>query len=182
MASKGAAYQPGALRASAPDGLAIRRANPSDCADVGAIAHERDGVPLPDATLRCERDVANQDRLLLIARVDGELAAFGRSARWQPTASAPANVAPTGWYLFGVIVRDRWRRRGIAMELTRRRLAWISERANEAYYFANSRNRVSIELHAKLGFVEVSRDFTFPGASFEDGEGILFRADLASPR
>ena len=71
-----------------------------------------------------------------------------------------------------------WRRRGIGIELTRQRLAWIGDRAGSAYYFANARNVPSIDLHAKLGFAESTRDFTFPGASFEGGAGILFRVDL----
>jgi hypothetical protein len=62
--------------------------------------------------------------------------------------------------------------------LTPQRLAWIGDRADAAYYFANARNVTSIDLHGKLGFIEVTRDFTFPGASFEDGAGILFRVDL----
>jgi ribosomal protein S18 acetylase RimI-like enzyme len=157
----------------------IRPAVAADCPDVAAIAHERDGVAVSDAQLRCELDLADGGRLLLVARVEGELVAFGRAARWDAPAPAPATSAPSGWYLFGVIVRDRWRRHGIALELTRRRLEWISERAGEAYYFANSRNGASIDLHAKLGFTELSRDFTFPGASFEGGKGILFRVELA---
>jgi hypothetical protein len=56
---------------------------------------------------------------------------------------------------------------------------WISERASEAFYFANALNRPSIDLHARLGFVELTRDFSIPGASFVGGCGILFRAELA---
>ena len=36
----------------------------------------------------------------------------------------------------------------------------------------------SIDLHRQLGFVELTRDFTFPGASFEGGVGILFNTEL----
>lgn len=160
----------------------IRPAVAADCRGVAAIIRERDSVPLSDARAHCERDLAGADRLLLVASVGGELAGFGRTARWQqPRGKLPDNIAPSGWYLLGVIVRDRWRRHGIALELTRRRLDWIRERADEAYYFSNARNQVSIDLHRQLGFVEVTRDFSFPDASFEGGEGILFRVDLASP-
>lgn len=179
MASKWAAYEAAVSRAPVPDGLDIRPAAVADCPEVAAIAHERDGVPLADGKLRCETEVVDRDRLLLVAHTGDEVAAFGRAAYWKAPPAAPANTAPNGWYLFGVIVRDRWRRRGIGLELTRRRLAWIGTRASEAYYFANSRNRASIELHEKLGFVEISRDFTFPGATFEGGEGVLFRVDLS---
>ncbi len=94
-------------------------------------------------------------------------------------AGFPTTWPPSGWYLLGVIVRDRWRRHGLGRELTKKRVEWIGERADEAWYFSNARNQTSIDLHAQVGFVEVTRDFSFPDASFEGGEGILFRVDLA---
>ena len=67
----------------------------------------------------------------------------------------------------------------LVLELTRRRLGWIAGRgATEAYYFANAQNLASIDLHAKLGFVELTRDFHVPGATFAGGVGILFRVQL----
>jgi ribosomal protein S18 acetylase RimI-like enzyme len=178
MASRWATYEAGGGRSTALTALEIRPAMIADCPDVAAITHERDRVAVSDAQLRCELDLADGSRLLLVARVEGEVVAFGRAAHWNASSSAPANSAPSGWYRFGVIVRDRWRRHGIGTELTRRRVTWISERAGTAYYFANARNRASIDLHEKLGFVEITRDFSFPGASFEGDEGILFRVDL----
>src|SRR6266542_4001838 len=121
MRSHWATYRPGERRGSALPGLDIRPAEFADCADIAAIAHERDGVPLAEAQTRCESDVVHADRLLLVATVGGELAAFGRAARWQRPSDAPNDVAPDGWYLLGVVVRNRWRRRGIGLELTRQR-------------------------------------------------------------
>jgi hypothetical protein len=63
--------------------------------------------------------------------------------------------------------------------LTLARLDWIAGRHDQAFYFTNARNVASIELHREFGFAEVTRDFTFPGASFEGGIGVLFRAALA---
>jgi GNAT superfamily N-acetyltransferase len=160
--------------------VVIRPAVKGDCSRVAAIVRERDSVPLTDAKAHCERDQAGADRLLLVATVGDEMAGFARAARWQRPPRAPDNAAPSGWYLLGVVVRDRWRRHGVALELTRQRLAWISERADEAYYFTNARNRVSLDLHRQVGFVEVTRDFEFPDAVFAEGEGILFRVDLSS--
>jgi GNAT superfamily N-acetyltransferase len=182
MTSHWASYLAGNAGEPALEDLVIRPAVAADCVGVAAIIRERDSVPLTDARAHCQRDIAGTDRLLLVASVGGELAGFSRAARWErPPRGAPENAAPAGWYLLGVVVRDRWRRHGIALELTRRRLEWISERAGEAYYFSNVRNRSSIDLHEKLGFVEVTRDFAFPDASFAEGEGILFRVDLTSP-
>ena len=73
---------------------------------------------------------------------------------------------PRGWYLTGVIVGPAFRRRGIGAELTRRRLAWVAERANEAFYFASAMYLSSIDLHTRFGFRQVNPDFAFPGAMF----------------
>jgi ribosomal protein S18 acetylase RimI-like enzyme len=178
MTSRWARYRPGTPRGPWPDGLVVREARPIDCPEIARITHERDGVDLAAARERCGRDLRDPDRLLVVAEVGGELAGFARAGRWEPPSDGPENAAPAGWYLFGVIVRDRWRRRGIGLELTRRRLAWIADRAGDVYYFANARNAASIDLHGKLGFVEVTRDFTFPGMSFEGGVGILFHVDV----
>ena len=97
----------------------IRPAIASDCRGVAAIIHERDSVPIADARAHCERDLAGKDRLVLVATVGGELAGFARAARWErPRGRLPDNVAPSGWYLLGVIVRDRFRRHGLGRELT----------------------------------------------------------------
>jgi ribosomal protein S18 acetylase RimI-like enzyme len=182
MTSRWAGYEPGTPRRSRPDGLVIREARLADCPGIAQISHERDGAEIASARGRCDRDLRDPDRLLLVADVGGELAGFARAGRWEPASESAENATPAGWYLLGVVVRDRWRRRGIGLELTRQRLAWIGDRASGAYYFANARNEASIDLHRKLGFVEVTRDFTFPGASFEGGMGILFRVKIRASR
>lgn len=182
MTSRWTAYRPGTRREPRPDGLVIREGLQVDCPDIAQISHERDGAEIAAARDRCDRDLRDPDRLMLVAEVGGELAGFARAGRWEPPRDSPEDTAPAGWYLFGVVVRDRWRRRGIGLELTRRRLAWIGARAGDAYYFANARNVASIDLHGQLGFVEVTRDFTFPGASFEGGVGILFRVNIRASR
>jgi mannose-6-phosphate isomerase-like protein (cupin superfamily) len=42
-------------------------------------------------------------------------------------------------------------------------------------------NRASIDLHAAVGFTELTRDFHHPGAEFLGGSGILFERDLRKP-
>jgi hypothetical protein len=42
----------------------------------------------------------------------------------------------------------------------------------------STRAMASVELHRRLGFEEVTRDFSFPGLTFEGGKGILFRAPI----
>jgi hypothetical protein len=55
-------------------------------------------------------------------------------------------------------------------------MAWVFERAPDVWFFANARNRASLNLDAELGFVEVTRNFVFPGVSFDGGVGVLGRA------
>ncbi len=63
----------------------------------------------------------------------------------------------------------------MAAALTRARLDWISNKADEAWYFANARNAASIALHESFAFEEVTRSVSFPRVAFDGGEGILFR-------
>lgn len=47
---------------------------------------------------------------------------------------------------------------------------------------ANAQNLVTIDLHARLGFKEITREFTFPGVEFQGGREVLFAADLTDRR
>jgi hypothetical protein len=83
------------------------------------------------------------------------------------------NVAPDGYYLVGLIVNPASRGQGIGAALTQARLSWIGDRATEASYFTNAHNQRSLRLHQRLGFQEITRDFVFPGVSFDGGVGVL---------
>jgi GNAT superfamily N-acetyltransferase len=143
------------------------------------MQHERDPeTDVEQAAAGCQRRVADDGVCLLVATAGGETCGFATAAWFEPPEGAPPDGAPAGWYLFGIIVREGWRRRGIGARLTEARLAWIAERADEAYYFANALNRASLDLHERLGFRELTRSFSFPGASFQGGTGVLSRIDL----
>lgn len=114
----------------------------------------------------------------MVASLAERVIGYGKVDRFVPAAEAPAHTAPAGWYLSGVVVMPEWRRRGIGRALTGSRLDWIAERDTRAYYFANQRNRVSIDLHRSLGFVELTRDFHHPHARFAGGVGVLFVCEL----
>lgn len=178
LASRWAAYRPAAPAGEPPVGLAVRPAERLDCASVAAIEASRDGSDIEGARDRCEAQLADPDPLLLVATVRGRVVGFARAGCLRRPVGATADAVPDGWYLLGVVVIDAWRRRGIGRALTRARLAWIADRADVAFYFANARNRASIDLHAELGFVELSRRFSAPGIAFEGGRGILCRLAL----
>ncbi len=126
-------------------------------------------------------DVEYAERLLLVADEDGELVGYGRARLLEPGTDAPADAAPAGYYLSGVVVAPGRRRGGIGSALTRARLDWIGGRADDAWFFTNARNTASIGLHRRFGFEEVGRDFSVAGVVFEGGEGILFRLRLRPP-
>ncbi len=172
-----AAYEPGARGPSPPADLTTRPAEDRDLPALAALRVERDGWTLEAATASFAgllEAARGGTPLALVAETDGLVVGYGVADWFAHT------TIPRGWYLAGLIVAPAHRRRGIAARLTRERLAWIAARSAEAWYFANARNRATIDLHARLGFVEVARGIAVPGVTFEGGVGLLFRADLAS--
>ena len=104
-------------------------------------------------------DIAKSDRLLVVAERAEEVIGYGRVLRFVPEPDAPADIAPSGYYLMGLVVHPDHRRRRVAAALTQARLDWISKHADDAWYFANARNAASIALHAPFGFEEATRSF-----------------------
>jgi ribosomal protein S18 acetylase RimI-like enzyme len=126
---------------------------------------------------------ACQGRLLTVPRLRQSVPCerqrkLGGSPGTSPPPDPPANIAPAGYYLAGLLVAPAYRRRGIGERLTRARMAWVALRGTETWFFANAANRASLLLHQGLGFREVTRDFTYPGVTFTGGVGVLCRASL----
>jgi ribosomal protein S18 acetylase RimI-like enzyme len=173
---------PGESRPPSPSDALIRPARPDDATALGTISARREGRDPAEqvaAFVTLLASTAPERDFVLCAELDGRVVGFGKTHRFVHPADPPANAAPEGWYLSGVVVDPADRRRGLGHALTEARLQWIAARSPCAYYFANALNRVTIDLHARFGFVEVTRDFWFPKAEFRGGVGILFRIDLA---
>jgi ribosomal protein S18 acetylase RimI-like enzyme len=160
--------------------LSVRIAAPDDVPELARLSHQRQGGLLSTQLESFERALALplSKNVVLIAEAEGALLGCGKCNRFEPPEDAPPNGAPAGWYLGGVVVAPRARRRGIGRRLTQERLRWLAERTGEAFYIVTALNRPSIDLHTPFGFVEVTRDFHMPGVSFTGGVGILSRVDL----
>ena len=160
----------------------IRPARVSDADAIGRISGDREGKDPEEAIAAVERALRDgsigRSRVVLLAEVDGSVAGFGKVQYREGETTMPEGGLPEGWYLTGVVVDPRFRRRGIGTRLTAARMRWIAERGSAAYYFANARNRVSIALHEGFGFVEIARGPAFGSESFVGGEGVLFKAEL----
>jgi aminoglycoside 6'-N-acetyltransferase I len=164
------------------EGLVLRVATPGDRSALCSIAAERSGrKPLAHRagfTKLLGPLSRRGSARVLVAEWEGRVVGFGVSRRFRPSPKAAPNAAPAGWYLAGMIVTPSVRRRGIGRLLVQARLEWIAQRSGAAYYVANVRNVVSIELHRRVGFVEQTRDFTMPGVRFDGSSGALFRIEL----
>jgi ribosomal protein S18 acetylase RimI-like enzyme len=123
-----------------------------------------------------ELTIAGDDRLVVVAEAGDGIVGFARARRLEPVPAEAASDAPAGWYLLGVEVLPPHRRRGVGAELTRARLHWIAERADEAFYFTAAGNHASIALHGRFGFREVGRGLEIPGADPAGrGSRVLYR-------
>lgn len=181
------AFQPGDVHLSPLDrsvGLIIREAQEADVLDLARIAADREGTSKEAQQRSFEQRLSEQrgtgEFMTLVAELCGEIIGFGKCGLFTPPQIAPANIAPQGWYLLGIVVVQKFRRRRVGAQLTAARLRWLERRASKAYYFASAMNSVTIELHREFGFVEITRDFYFPNTTFTGGVGILFEASLAS--
>jgi len=176
-------YDPSPIRRQRID-IVTRPAAPHDIGACATLAVRRDGGETERWRSRFAACLESDGCALFVAVVGGEVVAYGRLERLEPAPVDGIAAAPAGWYLAGIVVDPRWRRRGIAAALTEARLDWAWQRTDEVWYFANARNRVTLDLHDRFGFVEVTRDFAIPGITFDNGHGtgILFRCRRPDPQ
>lgn len=150
----------------------VREANDADLPGCAILAQNRNGGDLDAWERALAADLHGRDRLLLVAMSSGRPAGYA-GAGWRDYANRNGRNVPNGWYLTGLVVDPLHRRGGIGRRLTQRRLEWLDGRTGKVWYFVNALNRPSLELHRKLGFHEVTRDFAVPGVSFDGGMGVL---------
>jgi GNAT superfamily N-acetyltransferase len=172
-------YQPEAVRQHLGTPIGIRPAQPRDLDACAQLIVSRTGGPPDERKQRLLADLDDRTRYSAVACSRDEVIGYGGVMRHERSPADPPTMAPTGFYLVGLIVTPDWRRHGVGELLTRDRMRWVAQRADHVYYFANLANRPILDLHHTFGFEEVTRDFTFPRAPLTPGTGVLLRASLA---
>ena len=115
----------------------------------------------------------NHDSIIQVAVVDSRIVGFGKARHFQGEG-----IEVPGWYLSGLIVAPEYRHANLGSSLTLDRLDELKQRCSEVYYFDNAINRVSIELHQKLGFKLIKEPFVFPKVTFTRSHGQLYLKKL----
>lgn len=145
------------------------------------LAVQRNGGAHDHWAAAFERALGSDDQQAFVAIHDGVVVGYGTAGWLALSTREGARNAPDGWYLTGVVVEPRYRRRGVGRQLTEARLRWLATRTDRAWYFATAMNRPSLDLHAALGFREVTRDLSVPGVTFTGGTGVLSVKNLSGP-
>ncbi|WP_158539297.1 GNAT family N-acetyltransferase [Renibacterium salmoninarum] len=170
-----AAFDHGKRSAPAPAGLLIRGPVESDFRALERIEQLIRGGDGEARRSSWVRSIEREDALLMVAEIGSAVVGYAKASRLEPAAD---DVARPGFYLVGCSVHPEFRRQSVGRELTKARLSWIAERADEAWYFCNARNESSVAMHDEFGFSEVLRAERIYGVQFSGGEGLLLRAKL----
>lgn len=167
-----AKYQPDADSQGRAEAL-VREASTQDVGRLAGLQAATRGGDEARWAAQIGWAVEDQQRLVVLAEVDGETAGYANAAL---LPEHPVDHAPAGYYLTGVTVARRWRRRGIGTLLTHHRVAWVRQRDEAVFCFVSAANRASLDLHLELGFSIVSTGSAFQGVEFAAGRGFLLRA------
>jgi ribosomal protein S18 acetylase RimI-like enzyme len=173
-------YRPDESRRDADTPITIRGALSDDLEACAQLIVTRTGGSVADRRERLLDDLERPDQYVVVACAGDEVIGYGGVIRHQVAPGMPADTAPSGYYLIGLIVAPQWRRHGIGDLLTAERLRWTAERADEVYTFTNLANGAILDLHQRFRFEEVTRNFTFPNAPLEPGTCALLRAPLGN--
>jgi ribosomal protein S18 acetylase RimI-like enzyme len=173
-----AEYEPGTERRALGAEVGTRGAEEADLDACARLIVARTDGSVDGRRRRLLGDLQDPQRYSAVACVGDEVVGYGGVMWHELTSADPPTTAPTGYYLVGLIVSPDWRRHGIGELLTVERMRWTAERADTIHYFANLANGATLDLHERLGFTEITRDFTFPGNPLKPGTGVLLRATL----
>lgn len=156
-----------------PDAV-VRVGVRDDLTQTGALAAHREGGLVSTWVARHERRFDADGNALFVVEHAGRIVGYGWVAWLTPVAHGGRN-APDGWYLNGMVIDPALRRRGLGRRLTQKRIDWALRRGEAVHYVVAASNRASRDLHASLGFEEVTDDFRLPGVVFNHDNGLLCR-------
>lgn len=163
-------HEPSAHTATSEAAVDIKTASPADARGLASVMAARGGTA--EGHLDPARRLIKRLPVLLIAE------SIGAAVGWcgvQRHSIVPE--LPPEWLVAGLTVLPEQRRRGIALRLLRDVLDATADAAPGEPIFSaiNAQNPASVDLHIRLGFVEVARAETFAGITFTGGEGVLLR-------
>lgn len=158
--------------------IAVRLSDrPQDLIVCARLSAEYNGEEERAALVNAQQHVNKPRNALFVAVAPtDEVVGYARVSWVNRAVDAAANAAPKGYYLGGMVIDERFRRRGVGTRLTDARMKFIRARAPQAWYLVNQDNQASIDLHVPHGFHEATRDFTFPGVILDGPGGILCHA------
>lgn len=146
---------------------------PTDTEICAQLAADRECMDLGIWSNLFHRLLEDPSQMVLVARLEQQVVGYGKASFLKPLQQGGWG-APEGWYLTGLVVDPKLRRRGVGRQLTQGRLESLAARGiHHVWYFANARNTVTLQLHRHLGFREVTRNFSIPGVTFWGGVGVL---------
>ena len=149
----------------------------SACADLAAQRESGDTKVWRDAFVK---SLSRDDRMTFVAVRDDEIVGYASVTKLTLSSDPQSYGAPDGWYLAGTLVAPAWRRHGFGTALTQACLDWLGRRCDKVWYFVNATNQASRDMHAKLGFRDVTSDFSIPKVTFAGGRGVLGVLDIAA--
>jgi phosphinothricin acetyltransferase len=151
--------------------VVVRRARPDDAVAIVAVDATRQPRP-PSSLDWVTAELARTDAFHVVAQCGAEVVGASAVKLWPSPADAPA-----GWYVSGITVVAGWRRRRIGDRMLEFELADVDRQHEPTWSVVNARNGASLDLHARHGFVEVTRAATFAGITFSGGTGVLLRRE-----
>jgi ribosomal protein S18 acetylase RimI-like enzyme len=175
-----AEYSPESKRRPLKGEITLREARQNDIDIIAELTTTRGQITLEEALkqTRAEFPIPPHKKIF-VAEIDNQVVGFSRCIFLKEKNDlGEKRDIPEGWYLMGVLVNPKFRRMGIAEKLTNKRLEYILTKGSTAYYFSNSQNQSSIDLHTPYGFHEIARQPSFLNIEMDGGEGILFKAEL----
>jgi ribosomal protein S18 acetylase RimI-like enzyme len=152
--------------------ILIRKAQSNDMTACALLISSHVSGNLEEWQSQFEQDLANPQRLFLVATADHSVVGYGHATFHSATLEDEAESSPTGYFLSGLLVAPAYRRQGIGELLTVARIDDLRQVTNTIYYRAEPDNLSTIDLHSRLGFKKM-------GAVERDGkEYFIFRLEL----